>query len=243
MPSDLERDLQALLARSPGAPDPARRDALERELVARLPALPTRRRWPKIALGMGLGAALAVGACAMPVDYDAGVGHRLGIVVDHSVEVDPHAIAEYITDQYAPDEIRLSVSAERTRVVGDDGVPHETHEMRIGIDTIGGEDIDSDALWDDLVVAFPELGQGRLEDESFTATVHGTLGGRLSAAWLDVVIDREGVEAAKARVKEELLRELDAAGVEGDAQVEIVDDTDASGRQRREVRVWVEREE
>lgn len=243
MPSDIERDLHALLADGAAARrnpvDPTRRDALEHELVGRLPAARSRRRWPKVALGFGLGAALAVGACVMPVDYDAGVGHRIGIVVDRSVEVDPHAIAEYITLHHAPDEIRLSVSEERTRTIGDDGVEHETQQMRIGIDTIG-EDFDTDELWDELVVAFPELGEGRLEDEAVTATVHGTLGGRLSAQWLDVVIDTEGVEAAKAQI----LRELDAAGVdEGAAKVDIIDEVDASGQKRREVRVWIEREE
>lgn len=240
MPSEIERDLRALLADPASVPpvDPVRRDALARELALALPRTASRRRWPKIAVGLGLGAALAVGACVMPVDYDAGLGHRLGIVVDRSVDVDPHAIAEYITDHYAPDELRLSISEERTRIVGEDGAMQETHDVRIGIDAIG-EDIDTTQLWDELVVAFPELGEGRLEDESVTATVHGTLGGRLSSAWLDVVIDRDGVDAAKAQI----LRELDAAGVEGDAQVEIVDDVDASGHGRREVRVWIEHEE
>jgi hypothetical protein len=237
MRSDLEGDLRRALASAP-APDTARRDALEDELVARLPVARARRRWPRIALGIGLGGALAAVACALPSDYDADLGHRLAIVVAESTDVDPRAIATFVEERYAPDELRMAVSQHRTREEGPDGsVIEQGGELRIEIDAVG-EDIDTDEMWEELVDAFPELEGGRLEDEALRTVVHGTLGGRLSHAWLDVVIDRGSIEDAKAQI----LLQLDAQGFDGQAHVEIVDDEDPDGHHRREVRVWVEQD-
>lgn len=238
MPSDLEQDLRTALGGEPPAVDAARRDALQAELLAKLAgrtAVPRVRRWPRIAMGVGLGCALAVGACALPSEYAAEVGHRLAIVVAEGAEIDPHAIAAFVTEHYQPDELRMAVSQERMVEQGDDGTVREYGELRIEIDAVG-EHVDTDEMWDDLVVAFPELDGGRLEDEALRTTVHGTLGGRLSHAWLDVVIDRHGIEAAKAQI----LLDLDAQGIGGQAHIEIVDDQDAAGNRRREVRVVVE---
>jgi hypothetical protein len=240
MPSDLEHDLRRVFAGDQTLPlDVSRRDALEAELLQRLAQRPStrRRRWPRLALGIGLGAALAVGACALPADYDADLGHRLAIVVTDDVQVDPQAIAGFVTEHYAPDELRMAVSQERVRQRDDDGSVHERAELRIEIDAVG-EDLDTDRMWDDLVEEFPQLEGGRLEDEELRTVIHGTIGGRLSHAWLDVVIDERGVDAAKA----EILLQLDAQGVHGDAHVEVVDDEDAAGNRRREVRVWVQDE-
>ncbi len=237
MPSDLHHDLHRALRGSTAAVDPARRDALESALVAKLGPRIVARRWPRVALGAGLACGLAVGACALPSDYDADVGHRLAIVVTNGVEVDAGAIATFVSEHYAPDELRMAVSQERVREAGADGQVRERGELRIEIDAVG-EHLDTDEMWDDLVEAFPELEGGRLEDEALRMVVHGTLGGRLSHAWLDVVVDRGGIEEAKTQI----LLELDAQGVEGQAHVEVVDDHDAAGRRRREVRVWVEDE-
>lgn len=240
MRSDLETDLCRALAGAP-TPDTARRDTLEHELMARLSAARARRRWPRIALGIGLCGALAAGACALPSDYDADLGHRLAIVVAESTEIDPRAIATFVEERYSPDQLRMAVSQERTREQAPDGTLIEQGgELRIEIDAVG-EDIDTDEMWEQLVLAFPELEGGRLEDEALRTVVHGTLGGRLSHAWLDVVIDRGSIEDAKAQI----LLELDAQGFEGQAHVEIIDDPNAdgeSGHHRREVRVWVEQD-
>jgi hypothetical protein len=237
MRSETDADLGRALARASAPIDTARRDALEDELVLRLPTPRRRRHWPRIALGIGLGGALAIGACALPVDYDADLGHRLAIVVADSTDLDPRAIAAFVEEQYAPDELRLAVSQERRREEAADGtVIEQGGELRIEIDAVGG-DIDTDEMWEQLVEEFPELDGGRLEHEALGTVVHGTLGGRLSHEWLDVVIDRGGIEAAKAQI----LLDLDAQGYEGEAHIEIVDENDpSSGHHRREVRVWVE---
>lgn len=239
MRSEPDNDLRRALAGTPTPVDTARRDALCDELVGRLPIARPRRRWPRIALGVGLGGALAIGACALPSDYDADLGHRLAIVVAQSTEIDPRAIATFVEERYSPDQLRMAVSQHRTREQAPDGTVFEQGgELRIEIDAVG-EDIDTDEMWEQLVLAFPELEGGRLEDEALRTVVHGTIGGRLSHAWLDVVIDRGSIEDAKAQI----LLQLDAQGFEGQAHVEIIDDEDPSGHQRREVRVWVEHDD
>ncbi len=238
MRSEPENELRRALAGSPAPVDAARRDALEHELIGRLPAARARRRWPRFALGIGLCGALAVGACALPSDYDADLGHRLAIVVAESTDIDPRAIATFVEERYTPDELRMAVSQERKREQAPDGtVIEQGGELRIEIDAVG-EDIDTHEMWEQLLLAFPELQGGRLEDEALRTVVHGTLGGRLSHAWLDVVIDRGGIEDAKAQI----LLELDAQGYEGQARVEIIDDEDPAGHHHREVRVWVEQD-
>jgi hypothetical protein len=237
MPSDLERELGEALHEPIAAPDLARRDALERELLAKLPAARTRASgWSKWLVGGGLGAALAVGACALPSDYSTRIGHRLAIVVDVAAadDVDPEALVHFVTEQYHPDELRMGVALERVREHGE----AEHASMRIEIDAVG-EDLDTDVIWEDLVEHFPELAQARLEDEELQGMVHGTLGGRLSQAWLDIVIDKGGVEEAKRQV----IEQLRAQGVEGDAQVDIVDHTGEDGQRRREVRVMIQDDE
>jgi len=233
MPSDLDRELVRALRAPVPAVDSPRRDALEQELLAKLPAArPRTSRWSKWLLGGAVGGALAVGACALPNDYEARVGHRLAIVVDvvHAEELEPHRIVEFVTEQYHPDELRMGVSIERIREAD-----RESASMRIEIDAVG-EDLDTDEMWTDLVEHFPELEGARLEDEVLQGMVHGTLGGRLSQAWLDVVIDRGGVEDAKARV----IEQLRAQGVEGNAVVDIVDREGEDGQRRREVRVMID---
>lgn len=236
MPSDLERGLSEALRSDGVAADPDRRAALERDLLARLPAASLRRRaigWP---LAVGLGAALAVGACVLPTDYAAPLGHRLAIVVDaaRADELDPEQIVQFVTERYHPDELRMGVTREHTRETDDDGAVREHASMRIEIDAVG-EALDTASMWDDLVDAFPELEGARLEDEELRGVVHGTLGGRMSQAWLDVVIDRGGVEEAKQQV----IDQLRADGVTGDPQVDIVDHVGADGSRRREVRVML----
>lgn len=236
MRSELERDLTDALRGSTPAADPARREALERELVAKLPApRPRPSRWSRWLLGGAMGGALAVGACALPSDYETRVGHRLAIVVDvvHAEELEPDRIVEFVTEQYHPDELRMGVSIERVREED-----RESASMRIEIDAIG-ENLDTDEMWEDLVEHFPELEGARLEDEELQGMVHGTLGGRLSQAWLDVVIDRGGIDDAKARV----IEQLRAQGVEGDAVVDIVDHEGEDGQRRREVRVMIQDEQ
>lgn len=222
--------------RAAPAVDAEARDRLERELLARLPeARP--RAWGRRALGIGLAAALALGACALPADYEAPVGHRLAIIADAAIldHVDPHALAAYVTEAHDPDELRISMSVESKRERTGDGSVHEHTEVRIGLDAVG-DDIEPEALFAELQQRFPALASATLQDQELLGTVHGTLGGRLSHAWLDLEIDRHGVEEAKAR----LMEQLRAQGIEGEPRIEITDHDDGEGHRRREVRVEID---
>ncbi len=235
--------LRAALERTPPVVDAARRDALEQTLAASVAARGDRRvdpprRWTRWLLGGGLVLAVTAGACVLPSDYDAAVGHRLAIIVEgDAVEVDPHALVDFITAQHHPDELRMAVSQQR--VADEHG--HTQTITRIELDAVG-DDVEPEPLWSELVAAFPELEGARLEDQELRGRIHGTLGGRLSHDWLDITIDRHGVAAAKVQIIEQLRAEgLSDAAVES-AQIEIVDHDDGKGRVRREVRVQIEDE-
>lgn len=237
MRSDLDTELRTALRAAPAAADADARDALEQRLLAALPSpAAARRRWPRWLLVAGLGAAALAGACALPSEYEAELGHRLAIVIDDGeLELDHAAISSFIEERYHPDELRLSLERQRTRERDDAGAVIEHDVQRLEIDAIG-DGLDTARMWGELQQAFPELEDARLEDRRIRGRVHGTLGGRLSHDWLDVVIDRHGVDAAKAEILAELARE----GVTGDPQIEIIDDDDGHGRVRREVRVTYE---
>ncbi|MBK6918062.1 MAG: hypothetical protein IPH07_11735 [Deltaproteobacteria bacterium] len=237
MRSDLEDELRRALRAEAPEVDTDARDALERRLLAAVPpAAPRGRRWPRWLLATGLGAAVLAGACVLPSEYDADLGHRLAIVIDDAeLELDHDAIAEFVLERYHPDEVRMAVERQHSRERGDDGRVVEHSELRLELDAIG-DGLDTARIWADLQQAFPELEGARLEDRRLHGRVHGTLGGRLSHDWLDLVIDRHGVAAAKQEILDELARE----GITGQPQIEIIDDDDGHGRVRREVRVMVE---
>jgi hypothetical protein len=180
-----------------------------------------------------------VGACVVPVDYEAEMGQRLAFTMSASdmSELDIEAIARFVEDEHAPDELRISGHAQTeswSHETTDGARTHTMKEMRVELEAVG-EDLDADALWDDLVEEFPALAGAKREDEALHGTVHGTLGGRLSDRWLDVTIDRDGVEEAKRQLIEQLVAE----GVQGTPQVEIIDE-DLGDMRRREVRVRIE---
>ena len=224
--------LRRLLARPRGAD--ARRDRLEAELLTafdrRYPPSrsPTARRG-RIFAAAGLALAIA-GACRLPAQYQVDMGARIGIIVHESQleGLDLDTIVRYVTDLYPLEEFDVAI-VRRTRMVH--GVPDSTATIRL--DMVGDEvELDSDALWDELRQEFPVLRQAaRMEEEQLEATVRGTLGGKLSHRMLDVIIDRQGVEAARRHV----LEQLDEQGLQGTARVEVRDEAD--GRRRVEVKV------
>ena len=239
-PSELAEVLRNALARKAPPVDAARRDAeldaLSRAHARRYGERP--RRASKWLLATGLVAAAAVGACVVPVDYEAEMGQRLAFTMAASEmsEIDVEAIARFVEDEHDPEELRIEAHAEMHETT-DGARTHTMKEVRIELEAVG-EHLDADALWDDLVEEFPALAGAKREDEALHGTVHGTLGGRLSHRWLDVTIDRDGVEEAKRQLIEQLVAE----GVQGTPQVEIIDE-DLGDMRRREVRVRIEHSE
>ncbi|MBX7077896.1 MAG: hypothetical protein K1X88_01840 [Nannocystaceae bacterium] len=236
--------LRAALERTPLPIDAARRDALEQTLADSVAARGDRRvapprRWTRWLLGGGLALAVTAGACVLPSDYDAAVGHRLAIILEgDDVEVDPHALVDFITEQHHPDELRMAVAKQRLA----DAQGHAQTLTRIELDAVG-DDLEPQQLWNELVAAFPELEGARLEDQELRGRIHGTLGGRLSHDWLDITLDRHGVESAKVQIIEQLRAEGLSQAVVDSAQIEILDHDDGQGRVRREVRVQLEDEQ
>ncbi len=83
------------------------------------------------------------------------------------------------------------------------------------------------------VQVHPGLSGARVEEEEIEGTIRGTLGGLISHELLDVIIDREGVEAARATIIERLA----AQGLDARADVEVQATGDGS---RRKVKIRVE---
>jgi hypothetical protein len=228
MSSEIQRRLASLLSRDIPLPDPATRRALEDRLVARLPA-PAPRGFlsaHRFALA-GLAAAIAVvGACRLPADYPLDVGERVAIVLDdeRAAEIDPQLIARHVETTWPIERLEVAVAVE------EDDAGHRA--TRIQLDAVG--DVTADEMWEDLVETFPVLDGARMEPEDLEVMVHGTVGGRLSHEVLDVVIDVESAEQARA----DILEQLAAQGLEGDADVSVTDHPDG----RREVRIEVRAE-
>lgn len=217
------------------APRPEASDALEEELDARFaaafdgtqprPRRPSRRGW---IIG-GLAGAALVGACALPAEYELSIGHRVALVMTGESPVPPHELARHIESSFEVDEIRIAVR--KTRRTTDAG---EEAATMVALDVVG-PDVDADALETSLVAAFPTLAEADFEVDALEGTVRGTIGGMLSHRMIDVVIDTEGVEAARERI----LADLEARGLDGDATVEIEDEETPDGHRRR-VRIEVE---
>lgn len=227
MPRELQR-LLGLMHRGPGRNDGAvrsRRDALLAQMEPSAGGAPAWfRSWPAMASAVALFFAVVVGACAVPVDYTVGMGARIGIVLDPDQleDADPETIGRYLEERYTVENMAMRVRHE----MGADG----SGKVHIQMDMFG-PGIEADAVWADLEDAFPALVGTRGPDMPFEAIVQGTLGGRLAHEYLDVVIDRDGIEAARQRI----LDDLAAQGLEGTAEIHVED-----GPGRREVRVEVQ---
>lgn len=236
MPSDrpLERRLAGLYApASPPERTAAHRDRLEHELLARLAAVapgarpasvPRRRRF--VLGGLVLAGAIA-GACVLPTEYDIGLGQHVALVLsgEAAAALDPRELGRYLERRFGPERLEIRVQA--SREVGGNG--EDVSELRVDLVAFGTH-ATADEIWGDLARRFPELSPGRVEGEALSATVEGTLAGRLGHAWLDVTIDARGVEAAR----QQILDDLAARGMQGEASVEI---HEADGHREVEVRV------
>lgn len=236
MSSELERRLRRAWR---GDPDPeeasAHASALESRVMAAFEArVPKRRaRWGvRVGVTLGVGAAL-VGACRLPVEYDLPVGHRIVLTLPDGDGDDFRAegLAEFLRVEYPVEE--LSVRVESTRRHEPGATPTDTTRMAVDMLGVG---LDIDEICDDVRAEFEWISKGEIECESLEGRVRGTLGGKLSSRWLDMVIDEHGVEEAKRRI----LADLAARGLEGDARIEVQESTGPDGEPRREVRVEVE---
>lgn len=204
-------------------------------------------RWPRFALAGVLGVAVAVGACVMPAEYPVslGYGFDLSLPAARWAELDPEALAHHLEAREGVERVEIRMFQSHAERIVDGGpapapAPTTVHErMHVQV-LVLGEALDAEALREELQASFPALAGLQLRDVPLEGTVHGTLGGKLSHEFLDVVIDRHGVEEAERRV----LAELVAEGVAPeDVEVDITERHGEDGERRIEVRVKAEHAE
>lgn len=210
--------------------------ALEQQLLAR-----HARRWPAEApapVGFarahrwalsGAAAALALAAaCVVPVDYDRNFGATVwceSVGADAFERAPIRELADALEDRTAAEKIAVRVHAEH------DGA------ASLRIDLWGADPV---LAADEALAGVRELADAANADcriEPLVGTVHGTLGGRLGHELFDLdLVDRADAEAARRQI----LEQLEARGLSGDAEVEVTDLGD--GRREVKVRVQAERE-
>lgn len=260
MRSDLDARLRGLY-REPGTEGQAEHQAMhEDELLAAVARRrsgaaggsaigPERRglpwlRLPRFALAGVLGVAVAVGACVMPAEYPVSLGYGFDVVLPagRGTELDVEALVRSFEAHEGVERVEVRMLKMDEERVDDDGpIPERMPEQGTHVQVfVFGEAIESEALRDDLEASFPELAGLELREVPLEGTVHGTFGGKLSHRFLDVVIDRHGVEEAERQ----LLAELIAEGVAPeDAEVDITEIEGEDGERRIEVRVKAEHTE
>ena len=135
----------------PDAPAPTKRDALEAELLAKLPKPTQNPRRRRMFFG-GLAGLAFAGACAVPTDYAVDFGHRLAFSVSEE-DFDPGGLAEHIRQGFDGVE-ELRVSASMSRIETDDGTPPQM-SFDVTLDIVG--DVDPDAVELSLLEHFDAL--------------------------------------------------------------------------------------
>jgi hypothetical protein len=246
MRSELEARLRGSY-RAPAEGQDAHRRAHEDALMA---AVARRRetaagsrgrawpRWPRLALAGVLGVAVAVGACVMPAEYPVSLGYGFEVTIDADrwEEIEPEAIAVHIKDRLDVERIELRVAHLQHEHQGAGGAATVSEGVRMQLFVFGAE-LDVDALEAELQARFPVLAEAELREMPLSGTVHGTFGGELSHRFLDLTIDRHGVEEAERRV----LAQLVAEGIAPEhATIDITERHGKDGERRIEVRVEAE---
>ncbi|HPF69389.1 MAG TPA: hypothetical protein PLQ13_01865 [Candidatus Krumholzibacteria bacterium] len=177
-------------------------------------------------------ALLGVGACSTETttEIEAGQQAHISLRLDTSVpdkagELDPRVVTDFIAAQPGVDELNVNV-----REMIDDAGAVTTD---LGL-VIWGGNLDADALAAALRERFPSLGASDISFEPLTATVTESLFDKLGREVFHVEADGASAEEIRAQI----LEQLAAQGVEGDAQVEVID-----GDGTREIRVMIEQDD
>lgn len=175
-------------------------------------------RW---SLSCGALALALAAACQLPVDYDRAFGLALECRADAGEQLGD-AVMRGLADR-----LKALTGADRVavRAMVDHAGPGT---LRLDLWDADAE-VDADAL----IAEVDDLAPGRCEVVPLVGTVHGTLGGRLGHELFDLeLLDRDDAEAAR----QQILEQLEARGMQGEAEVEISDAEDG----RREVKIRVE---
>jgi hypothetical protein len=230
---DEERDIeQALVATNlPRAEHKAR---LKAELTARFDEQNAEKGRPKVKkhnvkrvlFGVGIAAALGIAACAAPVDVDMAVGRSVSITYTAGAGApEPQAVAKAVEGLGHFDNVNV-----RVRRINDE----VTVQMKLW-----GEEAGEKALATDLQKALPALASAQIDEEPLSGKVSSTLGKRIGHGLFDMDLASEkDVEV----VRQKILADLAARGVEGQVKVEVEDAGDGKRKVKIEVKNQGERE-
>lgn len=229
--SDDERELARLFEPS-NMPRPGHREALEADLAGRFDALYAAQRrkamerrkvMRRVLFGVGLAAALVLGACAAPMDVDVEVGRSLAIEYQAGPAMpEPKAVVDALhgTGPFKDVQVRVQRQGDKVAFKAE----------------VWGQDIGDEPLGERMKRALPALADAKIVEEPLEGKVHSTLGRKLGHDLLDLdIADQQDVE----KVREQILAQLAAQGVEGKIDVEVEGD----GIHQRRVKVRVENEE
>ena len=235
MPSDrIDTALSAVYARSESDAQRTAREQhcqdLEQQLAdlhAARPLVPRRSSFWRALLGVRrlavasvVFAALAIGACQVPVEMELVMGHQMRFVLPATDDI--HRQIESLTGEiqaFAPVEkieVQIHKSSEDDRMV-----------VQLGV---WGEGVEPEQVFAHLRARLPILEEAQCDALPLAGTVRTTLGDRLGHDLFHLALDQKNVEQARAAV----LEELAASGFDGDAQVTVEED---DGHRRIEIRL------
>lgn len=199
---------------------------LEQTLLAQFaaqPVAPKRSRlWGflfgarRFAVASLVFAALAVGACQMPVEMQLVMGQQMRFVLPATADM--HQQIEKITreiEDIAPVE-KIEVQVQQSS---------EADHMVVSLG-VWGEGVDPEQVFDHLRTNLPMLEEVQCDAQPLAGTVRTTLGDRLGHQLFRFALDQKNVEDARAAI----LQELTASGFDGDAQVTVEDGGDGHRR-------------
>lgn len=230
-----ERRLKAALRRTLAAtpssrPEPAHRDRLEAALVESWrDRYPLHRRWlmllnpwnraARLAMAGLAVALLGVGACSTSTTTSVEMGQKLTITMD----------AGRVGDKSAPDlaavEAELeSFFAARPEVEGINFNIRGFEERTVFEIAAWGQDLDAASLEADLRAAVPALAATTVTVEPLSGSVRENLLSHLGHKVLGLEMEVSGETAEEIRAQ--ILTQMAAAGLSGDAQVQVEDTPD-----------------
>ncbi len=240
MPSDRhDTVLRAMYSRSESDSERVRREkhchTLEHQLLSQFASRPAPREhsrfWGfvfgarRFAVASVVFAALAIGACQMPVEMNLVMGQQMRFVLPATDDM--HDQVRQITreiEEIAPVE-KIEVQIQRSNT-------DEHMVVQLGV---WGEGLDPEVVFDHLRTKLPILEEAECDAQPLQGTVRTTLGDRLGHDLFHLALDERNVEDARAAI----LREIEASGFDGDAQVTV---EEGGGHRRIQIKLHQQQE-
>jgi len=206
-------------------------DDLENALLAEFRNLyPWHRRWlvmlnpynklTRLAFTCLALLVLGVAACTTPTSTEVDMGRQYTLQMASATGM-PEA-GEKMFDELGELEAYLDT---RTDIDDFQVMIHETSEGSASIDLlVWGTELDGDSLLAELQERFGDLAGLQISVEPLTGTLEESIGSRMGRAVFDIEVSGATAE----EIRQQILAELAAQGLDGDAQVEISDDGEVS---------------